>query len=96
MKKDKQLEHLRDIVHILDWIIDKEEGELIESEGYTKDYLNVVGYHRAILQDELDSLCKDVNVLLDTMNCTGLRVANRAGEIIPAYKKIKKGVYLVR
>jgi len=95
MKRDKQLDHLRNVIDILNWIIDKEEGEMIECRGRTKTFLWVGQYSGTITQAELDSLCKDVNGILDRMNCIGLRVTNRAGEIIPAYKKIKKGVYEV-
>ena len=71
---------LDQLMQVLSWVKDLQEGEMIEKAGRTRNYLSVKG---TISQMDLDAICLFVNEELDTP----VRLCNNMGEFIPMKKE---------
>ena len=80
-ERTKQL--IEDVKQTLQWVNDI-ESEMIEQEGYTKEYLSLNSRNGRthISQNDLDFICKMVNAVLKYNKCK-LRIDNHMGEIVP-------------
>ena len=64
------------LIRIAMWVQHQNEGEMIESSGYRKDYLNLPP---RVSQDDLDAVCKFFNNYIQGK----VKITNHMGEIIP-------------
>lgn len=76
----------RDLIRGVKWIEDIIEGEMIESRGYCKEYLDFPGN---ISQKDLSFISKILNCILEYQygEGRGIRVMNSMGEIVPIHRK---------
>jgi hypothetical protein len=58
------------------WVQHQSEGEMIESSGYTRAYLNLPP---RISQEDLDAVCRFFNMYIESR----VIISNHMGEIIP-------------
>lgn len=70
---------IKNVISVLRWCQDREEGEMIEALDYRREYF---GFGLGISQKDLDIICALVSPILIRANYS-FTIGNHMGEIIP-------------